>query len=76
MDIATEYQIVTRFFQMDQPCPSEIKDCQSLRNNYIQSNNALKNRPGCYPCNHNNLRTNTVQLIKKNLIIEKKEDAI
>jgi hypothetical protein len=76
MDITVEYQIITQFFQMDQPCPSEIKNCQSLRNNYIQSNNALKNQHGCYPCNHNNLRTNTIQIIKKNLIIEKPENVV
>lgn len=76
MDITTEYQVITQFFQMDQPCPPEIKNCQSLRNNYIQSNNSLKKQPGCYPCHHNNLRTSTVQLIKKNLVIEKKQDAI
>lgn len=69
MDIVEEYNIVNKFFQMDQPCPAEIKNCQSLRNQYVQSNASLKRQPGCYPCMHNNLRTQTIQNIKKNLVV-------
>lgn len=70
MDIVKEYNIINQFFLMEQPCPSEVQNCQSLRNNYIVANNNLKKQGGCYPCNHNNLRTSTIQLIKKNLVLE------
>jgi len=70
MDIVEEYTIITQFFQMDQPCPSQIKNCQNLRNSYVQSNTTLKRQGGCYPCAHNNLRTQTIQNIKKNLVLQ------
>jgi hypothetical protein len=70
MDIVKEYHIINQFFLMEQPCPSEIQNCQSLRNNYITANANLKKQGGCYPCMHNNLRTNTIQAIKKNLVLE------
>ena len=70
MDIVKEYNIINQFFLMEQPCPSEVQNCQSLRNNYIVANNNLKKQGGCYPCNHNKLRTSTIQLLKKNLVLE------
>ena len=70
MDIVREYNIINQFFMMDQPCPSEIKNCQSLRNNYVVANNNLKKQNGCYPCMHNNLRTQTIQILKNNLVLE------
>ena len=70
MDIVREYNIINQFFMLDQPCPAEIKNCQSLRNSYVVSNNSLKKQAGCYPCMHNNLRTQTIQNIKKNLVME------
>ena len=70
MDIVEEYGIITQFFQMDQPCPIQIKNCQNLRNSYVQRNATLKRQGGCYPCAHNNLRTQTIQNIKKNLVLQ------
>jgi len=70
MDIVREYKIINQFFMLDQPCPPEIKNCQSFRNNYVVANNNLKKHAGCYPCMHNNLRTQTIQTLKKNIVLE------
>ena len=70
MDIVREYNIINQFFVMEEPCPSEIRNCQSLRNSYVVANANLKKQGGCYPCNHNNLRTQTIQNLKNNLVLE------
>ena len=42
--------ITSRFFIFEEPCPTEIPDCENLRREYIINLDALKRGGGCGSC--------------------------
>lgn len=49
-------ELQAKFFDMDQPCPSEIPDCERLRNDYNTELNKYKEQGICTGCIERNLR--------------------
>jgi hypothetical protein len=56
--------IANKFFDNNQPCPQEIKDCQSLREEYNRTLDALKRRGGCSSCAERNLKNGFIAKIQ------------
>lgn len=58
MDITT----VLQFFDLNRPCPDVIKDCTSLRNEYIDELNRLSIY--CKECDRIKVRDKYIEKIK------------
>ena len=58
-------QITSIFFNTSSPCPKEIPDCQNLREEYLQTLDALKRQGGCSSCAERNLKNNFINRISK-----------
>jgi hypothetical protein len=57
-------EITRKFFDTTLPCPSEIPDCVNLRQEYMQTLDALKRQGGCNSCAERNLKNNFISRIK------------
>lgn len=57
-------EITSNFFNTSSPCPKEITDCQNLRQEYLQTLDALKRQGGCNSCAERNLKNNFTNRIK------------
>jgi len=53
------------FFEVNQPCPPEIPDCDNLRLQYVTELNDLKRRGGCSNCVERQLRQNYINRIQQ-----------
>jgi len=53
------------FFEVNQPCPSEIPDCDNLRLQYVTELNDLKRRGGCGTCAERQLRQNYITRLQQ-----------
>jgi hypothetical protein len=60
-------EITRLFFDTTAPCPIEISDCQNLRQEYLQTLDALKRQGGCSSCAERNLKNNFINRIKANI---------
>jgi hypothetical protein len=59
--------VASKFFDNNQPCPQEITDCQSLRDEYNRTLDAIKRQGGCNSCAERNLRNGFIARIKEYL---------
>jgi hypothetical protein len=60
-------EITRKFFLLNEECPCEIEDCASLRNEYIETLDALKRQGGCSSCAERRLRNSFIERIKKSI---------
>jgi hypothetical protein len=60
-------EITRLFFDMTASCPSEISDCENLRQEYLQTLDALKRQGGCSACAERSLRNNFINRIKTSI---------
>lgn len=58
--------LIDTFFNIDAPCPAEIKDCAQLREEYKLKLAQLGGTAGCSTCKLRNLRNFFTQIIHKN----------
>lgn len=58
MDIS----IVLQFFDLNRPCPESIKDCVSLREEYIKDINKLSSQ--CKECDRIKIRDTYIEKLK------------
>jgi hypothetical protein len=57
---------VDEFFNFELPCPSFIKDCEALRNDYRVALENL-NATGCSECQKNALKAHFIRIITESL---------
>lgn len=57
-------EITRKFFNVDEECPKEIKDCQNLRREFIETFDAIKRRGGCGSCAERQLKNSFTNRIK------------
>lgn len=60
--------VASKFFDNNQPCPEEVKDCSSLREEFNRTLDALKRQGGCSACAERNLRNGFIARINSSLI--------
>ena len=51
------------FFDFSVPCPSNIPNCEKLREDYKSEYEDLKKSPGCTSCMERNLRNKYIMFI-------------
>lgn len=51
------------FFNISEPCPAAIPNCENLRKEYLNELNELKTRGGCTACMEDNLKQKYVMFI-------------
>jgi hypothetical protein len=60
----TTEDLTSKFFNFLENCPNEIPDCSSLRQEYMQTLDAMKRKGGCSSCAERNLRNTFIDRIK------------
>jgi len=58
--------LIDVFFNVNAPCPPEIKDCETLRAEYKLKLEQLGGTAGCSSCKLRNLKNFFIQIIHKN----------
>jgi len=56
--------ILEIFFDLSSPCPEEIKNCSSLRNEYLEKLNFLQKMNSCKSCNVSELKAYFIDRIR------------
>ena len=59
--------ITRRFFNIHEPCPTEVPNCSELRDEYSKTLDSLKVR-GCAPCAESNLKNKFISKLKEILV--------
>lgn len=54
---------IERFFDMNQPCPADIPDCEQHRKDYTNKLEEMKKQNGCSPCKMRGIRNHYLQII-------------
>lgn len=69
MNIQERQDIIEHFFDFTKPCPSAVKDCENIREEYNKRLEGLKSKPGCSSCTIRSLRNIiTTQIFSNNNI--------
>jgi len=58
---------VLQFFEINQPCPNSIPDCDALRLQYVTEVNDLKKRGLCGSCVERNTRNKYLVIVQEKL---------
>lgn len=56
-------ELQAKFFNLDQPCPEEIPDCQKLRDDYNMELKKYKDQGMCSGCIERSLRNKYITFI-------------
>ena len=59
-------EIPHKFFDFSQPCPEEVKDCESLREQYKTEMENLKSQGICGGCAERGLRNKYIAVVLTN----------
>ena len=54
---------IERFFNIDQPCPADIPNCEQLREEFLNKMEEFKKQGGCSPCKARGIRNHYLQII-------------
>jgi hypothetical protein len=54
---------IERFFNIDQPCPADIPNCEQLREEFLNKLEELRKQGGCSPCKARGIRNHYLQII-------------
>jgi len=59
-------QSILDFFDLNKPCPEDIKDCIDLRKQYEQDVQSVSNGGGCSKCAINRIKSKFINIIISN----------
>lgn len=62
---------IVAFFNLNVPCPKDIQDCLSLREQYVKELTALEKTPGCTSCKRNSLKAKFLSSVHGAYILNK-----
>ena len=54
---------IERFFNIDQPCPADIPNCEQLREEFLNKLEELRKQSGCSPCKARGIRNHYLHII-------------